>query len=119
MDRDKECYGCDKMFKSPSGILIHLESRTCPSRVTSAQIEEWAFEHYESDSYTNNRFGYNKYRCPECDMNFPKVSALLQHVESAACSADYGYRSTVEELRAYIEEQVGDMRENSSDDYFW
>ncbi|KAJ9632914.1 hypothetical protein H2204_007482 [Knufia peltigerae] len=119
MERNEECYGCDKMFKSPSGILIHLESRTCRSRVTPAHIEQWAFDSWNSGSYTNHRSSHNKYRCPECDMNFPKVSALLQHVESPACNEDYGAYSDVEALRARIERHVGDMLDDWSDDYSW
>ncbi|KIW18858.1 hypothetical protein PV08_03147 [Exophiala spinifera] len=115
------------MFKSPSGVLIHLESRTCPSGTTPAQIDEWAFELPLSEDYTNDRYSRNKYRCSVCDSNFPKLSALFQHVESPACSANFSYYSNMEDLRAHIENEVEDMvdgsmdgsMDDSSDGYPW
>jgi hypothetical protein len=35
MPRGEECHGCDEKSKSPSGILIDLESTACPSDVFS------------------------------------------------------------------------------------
>jgi hypothetical protein len=100
----EECYGCPCKFESPSGILIHLESMTCPSEVTQNEIDGWAFKCYQSHLYTNGWDDEYKYRCPECDENFTKVSGLLQHIETPACVA--GYDDSLEKLRRYIEKQV-------------
>lgn len=105
----EECYGCTRKFKSPSGILIHLESMTCPSEVTQNEIDKWAFKCHESHLYTNGWEDEYKYRCPKCDENFIKVSALLQHTETLACAA--GYEGSLEKLRKYIEKQVQNLLE--------
>jgi hypothetical protein len=92
------------MFKSPSGILIHLESTTCDSEVTQVDIDRWAFNCHKSYLYTNGWDDEHRYRCPTCDYGFPRFSGLLQHIETAACAA--GYSGILEKLRRYIERQV-------------
>jgi hypothetical protein len=47
--------------------------------------------------------------CPSCDNSFPKVSGLLQHIETAACGA--GYNGILEKLRRYIKQQVQNVLE--------
>lgn len=106
MPRLEKCYGCDRMFKSPSGILIHLESTACSSNVTQVDIDEWAVECYKSNLYVNGWDDELRYRCPSCDDKFAKVSGLLQHVETRACSEDYN--GIIEVLRNCIEYQIQD-----------
>ncbi|KAH0829781.1 hypothetical protein AYO21_06737 [Fonsecaea monophora] len=107
--RQNKCYGCERKFKSPSGILIHLESTTCDSEVTQVDIDKWAFSCHRSNLYTNGWYDEFRYRCPSCDDSFPKVSGLLQHVETAACGA--GYNGILEKLTRYIKRQVQNVLE--------
>ena len=81
--------------------IIHLESGACTSGInildlnnTAARCFQWSQyidEDYRQDLldcvelatyYTDTVYPY---RCPECDTNFTKLSALFQHVESNSC----------------------------------
>jgi len=105
--RLKKCYGCDRKFKSPSGILIHLESTSCDSGVSQVDIDRWAFNCDRSYLYTNGWKEELRYRCPSCEDRFPKVSGLLQHIETTACAATYS--GILEKLRRYVKQQVQDV----------
>ncbi len=107
--RLEKCFGCDRNFKSPSGILIHLESTRCDSEVTQVEIDRWAFECHQSYVYTNGWNEELRYRCPSCDYSFPKVSGLLQHIETEACAATYS--GILEKLRRYIKQRVQNASE--------
>lgn len=84
-----ECYGCDGRFVSDSAMLLHLESGFCACRIEADQIERLAFECHQAGYYTNEDFvwvyDYHPFRCPTCDDQFDRMSALLQHVESDRC----------------------------------
>lgn len=83
-----ECCCCYKTLKSFSGVLIHLESGSCPSSITEEEIDKIACEFYQSKKYINEEFdGGWLYKCPHCEMEFSKLSALYQHVEDVpSCS---------------------------------
>ncbi|RAK98721.1 uncharacterized protein BO80DRAFT_386745 [Aspergillus ibericus CBS 121593] len=79
--RTTECYGCYRSFKSFSGMLIHLEAGSCASGVTEGKIDRIAGEFHQNQKYTVFGDGWWLYKCPNCDKEFPKLSALYQHVE--------------------------------------
>lgn len=60
-----------------------------------------AFKCYQSHLYTSAWDDEYKYRCPECDENFTKVSGLLRFSETPACTA--GYDGSLEKLPGDIE----------------
>ena len=99
-----ECFGCYEQFATRSGMLMHLESGACDSRVELHQIDEWAFRGRDSYTYTNAWKDYYKYRCPTCDVGFRVVSALIQHIEEQDC----GQRITgsVRKMLDYLERKV-------------
>lgn len=78
-----ECYGCDKDFKSYSGVLIHLESGTCASGTNEQSINYIARNNCLSAEFTidNSKGGGWAYFCPECERQFGKLSGLYQHAE--------------------------------------
>jgi uncharacterized C2H2 Zn-finger protein len=88
--RNLECYGCYQNFKSFSGMLIHLESGSCASDTTEEDIDDIAHDCYQSRKYLDEdlKDGGWLYRCPSCEMNFSKLSALYQHAEDVPpCSS--------------------------------
>lgn len=88
-------------------MMIHLESGTCESGVQQHDIDTWAFECSQRHHYTNAWNDDHKYRCPECNSDMPKVSAMFQHVESPACGADY--QGSLGKLNRFIASQVSEL----------
>ncbi|KAL2859090.1 hypothetical protein BJX68DRAFT_145900 [Aspergillus pseudodeflectus] len=89
--RNFVCYGynCDRMFKSFSGMLIHLESGNCDSGATKHDIGEIARDFYDSSEYMDMNDDDTPYFCPSCESFFGKLSALYQHVEDVLeCESD-------------------------------
>lgn len=82
LPKDKECYGCVRVFSSFSAMLIHLEAGNCPSGTDKEMIDDLAFQLYQSKKYTNDRDDYYPYHCPGCYTNVRTVSGLFQHAES-------------------------------------
>ena len=100
---DIECWGCERMFSTFSGMIIHLERGSCPSGInakdlnkSAAMCYQWSHfiydqyricllsrEHDESCSCTPYPF-----KCPDCDIGFPHLSALFQHVETRSCDQE-------------------------------
>ncbi|PYH50116.1 uncharacterized protein BO96DRAFT_505092 [Aspergillus niger CBS 101883] len=86
--RTMECYGCYRSFRSLSGMLIHLEAENCPSGTTEEEIDNIAREFYQSWKYRISEDGGWLYKCPSCDKEFSKLSALYQHAEDVPmCSS--------------------------------
>ncbi|KAJ6262685.1 hypothetical protein Dda_1241 [Drechslerella dactyloides] len=107
-----ECYGkgCDRMFPTISGMFIHLESGTCPSKITLKDVNAVVamYTHHNSIIHSD----YNKslaamlnredppdgfpFHCPGftpgslCGKRFELFSGLLQHCESRACNHTFG-----------------------------
>jgi hypothetical protein len=79
-----ECYGCYEKFKAFSGMLLHLESGSCPSGTDIDDIDDLADQCYQSHKYIDED---GDYICPACNRDFSKLSGLYQHVEdSPDCS---------------------------------
>ncbi|KAL4947492.1 hypothetical protein BDW69DRAFT_204329 [Aspergillus filifer] len=100
--RIMECYGCTQTFKSFSGMLIHLVFGNCQSGATEATINQLARKCYQSRKYT---IGYDEgwgYRCPSCDKEFPKLSALYQHVEDVLLCGSSSKQGCLAKLEHFI-----------------
>ncbi|KAL2854519.1 hypothetical protein BJY01DRAFT_205302 [Aspergillus pseudoustus] len=100
--RVMRCYGCNHTFKSFSGMLIHLESGACASRMTEAEINNLAHECYQSRKYINNWAEGWMYRCPSCYKEFVKLSALYQHAEDVQ---DCGH-ACLDKLQVWIAKSI-------------
>jgi len=91
--------GCNEQFKIYGGLLIHLEYGSCVSGLghldinkSAASVYQWKkfidkayrqeFLRMEDDYLSSND---QPFKCPECDKTFPKLSSLIQHVESPSC----------------------------------
>lgn len=71
-------------------MLIHLETGSCASNVTEDEIDDMASEFYQSRNYINDGLedGGWLYKCPSCEGEFSKLSALYQHAEDVPpCSS--------------------------------
>jgi protein-arginine kinase activator protein McsA len=103
--RNLECYGCYQNFKSFSGMLIHLESGSCASDTTEEDINDIAHDCYQSRKYINDdlKHGGWLYRCPSCEMKFPKLSALYQHAEDVPpCSSPLNGHGCLAKLERFV-----------------
>lgn len=69
-------------------MYIHLEAGTCSSGADREKINSWAFECYDFDAYSTYRRDGYYWKCPGCGKKFRRISALFQHAESDACTAD-------------------------------
>jgi hypothetical protein len=88
-------------------MFIHLEAGNCQSGIdesklnaTTARVRQrqhsivQEYRAHLLDGWDQVLFRANfqekiePFRCSECDGNFPKLSALFQHVGSNACDAD-------------------------------
>ncbi|EAL84456.1 putative C2H2 finger domain protein [Aspergillus fumigatus Af293] len=78
--RNLQCYGCHQSFKTFSGMLIHLESGSCPSGTDIDDINRLARQCYQSRKYIDTA---GDYICPACDKFCSKLSGLFQHVEDS------------------------------------
>ncbi|KAG2025199.1 hypothetical protein GB937_002960 [Aspergillus fischeri] len=78
--RDLQCYGCYQYFKTLSGMLIHLESGSCPSGTDIDDINRLARQCYQSRKYIDID---GDYICPGCDKFCSELSGLFQHVEDS------------------------------------
>ncbi|KAJ9393954.1 hypothetical protein DTO282F9_9117 [Paecilomyces variotii] len=93
--RDLECYGhdhygCEQIFKTFSGMLIHLESGSCISGTTEGEIDDLARACYQSRKYRRDlENGGWLYMCPGCERDFSKLSSLFQHAESIQSCSSY------------------------------
>jgi hypothetical protein len=65
-------------------MLLHLESGQCECETDSDEIEQLAFECYQSRHYASDDNDY-PFQCPTCASQFSHMSALFQHVESDYC----------------------------------
>ncbi|KAL4948875.1 hypothetical protein BDW69DRAFT_198539 [Aspergillus filifer] len=100
--RIMECYGCTQTFKSFSGMLIHLEFGNCQSGATETKINQLARKCYQSRKYTIDYDGGWGYRCPSCDKEFPKLSALYQHVEDVLLCGSSSKQGCLDKLQHFI-----------------
>ncbi|KAI9806384.1 MAG: hypothetical protein M1826_004664 [Phylliscum demangeonii] len=104
LERSQCCYGCTKTFTTLHGIILHLETDTCPSGLNLLHVNHAAAECYQwrqfvDDFYRDDMLAYRPlkrtydednqqvlpYRCPTCATGFRQLSGLVQHVFSRAC----------------------------------
>lgn len=101
MDRNIECYGCYRGFKTFLYMILHLENAGCGSEITSQDLYTTATRCYQSHKYIDEDYRADKlegedleevytdtvfpFLCPECDGEFSKLSGLLQHAASHTC----------------------------------
>lgn len=57
------------------------------------------------DGYTLHRDGFH-FDCPDCDMNFRKLSGLFQHIESQTCDQTL-YDGAIGKLREWLYQRHG------------
>ncbi|RWQ94964.1 hypothetical protein C8Q69DRAFT_468409 [Paecilomyces variotii] len=107
--RDLECYGhdrygCEQVFKTFSGMLIHLESGSCISGTIEGEIDDLARACYQSRKYRRDlENGGWLYMCPGCERGFSKLSSLFQHAESIqSCSSYTTGNGCLAKLRYFI-----------------
>ena len=105
-----DCLACPRTFTTYSGMIIHLESGACSSRIdaydlavtTAICFQGAKFFIYKSDQEAIKQ-GIDMlrelreqgrstliFRCPTCDHKFPKLSSMFMHVESPACPQELG-----------------------------
>ncbi|PGH29405.1 hypothetical protein GX50_07843 [[Emmonsia] crescens] len=101
-ERDKQCYGCDKMFKSFSSMLIHLESGNCCT--SRDELNTLAADFSDSDEYFQSFHQYYPFHCPDCGIEFRYLSALYQHVEMRPdCQYLLEHPNCLQSLEYYLE----------------
>ena len=100
--RDYECLGCDHLFKSFSGELIHLESGNCDSGIIEEDVDDKAHQCYQNRKYIIRENGWS-YICPNCERRYTKLSALYQHAEdSPDCSYLLEHPNCLAKLQHFI-----------------
>jgi len=103
--RDLECWGCNRDFKSPAGMFIHLEAGTCNCGHSNSSIIRNVVKC--RGPWKNDDTGY-PFRCPTCNTVFARVSGLLQHIESNSCDEGYnGGRLAVWGLLRQLRRNLG------------
>jgi hypothetical protein len=97
LEPNVECFGCTRMFREHSAIMIHLESGACPSRLNMSILDSWMRNERGFGQYMS---GPITYYCPNCSPNFTHLSGLVQHIESHACNENV--RNVMVEVREAI-----------------
>jgi hypothetical protein len=101
-------------------MISHLETGTCESGITIYDLNESAAECYQWKAYidgdyrdmllnrddpqTENSEPVYPFRCPKCDVGFKKLSGLLQHAYSQACSQGL-HEGKIAKLIRWLERQ--------------
>lgn len=99
-------------------MMIHLESGACPSGIDIVDLNESAAMCFQWKAYLDEDYRdellhrvdlQSEYRdqvypfkCPECDICVTKLSGLLQHVYSDACSQNL-YEGKIAKLTKWLE----------------
>lgn len=80
-EKNLSCFGCDEKFPSFLHMVLHLESGTCQSRLTSDELWRWSagwFSKYSPRSLENIR--EQTFRCTVCSKTFQFLSLLISHM---------------------------------------
>ncbi|KAJ4993144.1 hypothetical protein SVAN01_01496 [Stagonosporopsis vannaccii] len=101
LDRNIECYGCYRTFKSYSYMISHIEKGGCPSDITPQDLNITAAQCYQSHKFIDKDYRTDMldgedleelytetvfpFQCPGCDSDFSTLSGLLQHALSHTC----------------------------------
>ena len=86
-------------------MLVHLESGNCASGATEDELDNMAHECYQSRKYIKDGLedGGWLYRCPSCEGEFSKLSALYQHAEDVPpCSDPINGQGCLVKLERFI-----------------
>lgn len=102
MERTVECYSCDRKFEAFSDMILHLETGSCQSDLTSQGLNRIVVRCYKARNYINGKFRTDMqdgedlralyadtvmpFPCPKCNRGFRALSGLLQHSSSQKCS---------------------------------
>ncbi|ORY00249.1 hypothetical protein BCR34DRAFT_606345 [Clohesyomyces aquaticus] len=112
-EADIECYGCNQFFTTYGGMIIHLESGACASRIDAQDLNRSAAKCFQWKKWTNKAFrwrllnygtiekGEYPYKCPCCESAMPKLSSLFMHVASQACEETLD-EGTIGKLQRYL-----------------
>lgn len=99
-------------------MILHLESGSCASGIDKSDLETSAAFCYQSryfmdedsrqaifDDYdlADDCFHFD---CPDCDMEFRKLSGLFQHIESQTCDQTL-YDGAIGKLRKWLNKRHG------------
>lgn len=90
-------------------MLIHLESGNCQSGTDKERIDDLFCEWDQGWKYKlDDDEGEGLiFLCPECDKDFPRLSALYQHAEDVPrCSYLTEEGGCLDELRVFIERRI-------------
>ena len=91
------------MFSSFSGMLIHLESGSCPSGVDLPEINRLAYKCYQNKKYLNGTDVRYPFFCIQCASEFTKLSGLYQHAETRPnCQELLEYPECLRKLQLFI-----------------
>ncbi|KAF7597384.1 hypothetical protein BBP40_006326 [Aspergillus hancockii] len=107
--RDQECYAddCTMLFKTFSGMLIHLESGSCPSGVDEDRVDYLARSYYNRTFAQTDSDGAWRYMCPGCERVYRTLSGLFQHAEDAVnCGRFMAGSGCLERVRQFIEDYI-------------
>ncbi|OCK92594.1 uncharacterized protein K441DRAFT_706563 [Cenococcum geophilum 1.58] len=100
---DIECWGCERMFSTFSGMIIHLERGSCPSGINAKDLNKSAAMCYQWSHFIYDQYRIcllsrehdnscsctpHPFKCPDCDIGFPHLSALFQHVGTRSCDQE-------------------------------
>jgi hypothetical protein len=104
--RDVECPGCTRSFNPESALMLHLGTGTCISGTDCEAVDSLAQACMRWDEYTfqdDDRI----YCCPTCRFKFEYMSALLQHVESDACSESLDGAQPLAQFLRFLRSRTG------------
>ncbi|KAH7123654.1 hypothetical protein B0J11DRAFT_462656 [Dendryphion nanum] len=110
---DVQCYGCERMFTTYAGMIIHLESGACSSGINVFDLNQSAAMGFGWKKWTVRAFqnsllncepvkkGDCPFKCPTCDVTFPKLSSLFMHVASPSCDQELD-EGAIKKLRRWL-----------------
>jgi hypothetical protein len=106
--KSQQCYGCEKMFGLKSSMILHLESGHCPSGMNLKKVKDRAYECYQSRHYRTEFEHEYPFKCPTCELLFPHMNSLLQHVEGGSCQERLERPSPLWKFLNYLSLRVRD-----------
>lgn len=84
-------------------MLIHLESGSCPCGIDAYEVRDLVCRYHTSDDFTD----MDGYFCPDCYREFPKLSALYQHVEDTpSCSYLLDWSESLSRMERALEDDI-------------
>ncbi|KAF2813919.1 uncharacterized protein BDZ99DRAFT_436529 [Mytilinidion resinicola] len=123
---DEKCWGCERLFSTIPGIIIHLESGACPSATCKEELNGWAAEVFQWRNFIEkdwvrrlrNRVpvapGDRPFYCGGCDTTFSSLSALFQHCANGSCSQGIS-EGPLERLSHWLVTRLKQCQKDSSE----